>query len=1477
MTNLLSRVYNSTLGVPQQFLFRFLRALKDEDIDMFSREGILAPELLPVVGLLADHKTDPRFQDAFTDMGTFGNFIGEILTDPATFLTAGATGLAKTGKAVNKFRVGGLASKKAKKEFAASGLDISAHKTAGELREALHAGIQEGKFTTGAAKNAALELGKVGGNTLMKDIMGQTGKESLLIAIPGLARWGASMKAPAAIQKHKSWFALQNHLVYGKTTEKTKPFFAWMGKGIRDMGDMGESAMDGLATMAGAVTAFKTGFKSLDSTFFRESPEFGNDQMAAARFRTAYGSAARKLEKVDIQELIKRVRLKLENGATMEEVVKTRGIPRELRDEIRGWPKSKNKPVATENIAEPLGEFLDSIRSKGRFANKVLKKAETDFIRRAKPDGISTHWASDTAYDAGQWLRKKKQLMFNRGEKVTTEWIKDLTDGYLEREAKGRLILEQQQKRLIATAEKIAKAEDMEPEEVSRLLNIITEGTLHPLDLAANREAMLKGGAQKHAAVVNYADILGRVRGNIEALRRVTDLDKNSQKWLEALDSTTLEILNSKGLHWSRRELITIKPGQLATDAFDGKALHQLSEAELQSIKAQDVNLDPDLRRTVRDLIRDRKATPIDSAADSPVLSRFNAEEVIQSRRIEDLDRAKLKEALKNPDIDDNTKRAIRDTLRRGTPKTADRGKEVPYPLGSNLDPEMQTLVNYLLALADLQQGRFTSLTLERLERAHQQLGRIIPEQAKAVFKNADQKDLDFVFGLSDDATRLAHQANGFSNGAPLGYLPRLRSRSKEAKLRNLLGQVDNISGLKGVESSLKARHATGRSLTLEEIGVKLDEIAKDSTKGKEVADEVRTLLEKEGLPLGTYHEDHLDMMLARMGRDFEMNNSADLINSVFGHAKAAEEGLLGGKIVEVLDDQSRIIEHSGKVTKFKASKKGSKLTTGADESVTAARWLVVEQADGKRALIDLHQSAREGLSVELLGDQADSLGHAFVAHQLGGAAKLPLHEARPGQWVSMGSDDVVHMFRSQVAPDPGKFAELLAGVDWVNFGLKTFQTVLRPAHHIGNLISGLAQTRAAGASIGSSALAHRDIARIMFGLGDGAKIKRDFLRATGFEGEFTASRRTAEMVLGLVSGKKLDDLEDLGGIKVHGQELTHQEIFEGAVESGLLTGTFAKEDIKLGGRLSADSVEARGRMERLRYKDDKTFSEGASAAWQEIMGATQVPEISARMATVYALVYDGHNIKDAYELAKRAHVDYSKLGLGERQVLKRLIPYYTFGRSYIPFALERMAKDPGIINKWVAGIEQSGAMGVDANGKVVFEKGKFQADLGRLNANTDALMSVMGMAEHLLPGSIATVKGVQSVESPAFMALGGGGVPGVVLGSIGETGFEVDSAAKALMDATFVGRLFSKVGQSVEERDLNPLNDFATSMFLPARINNEPELARQFQTNMAKRALRRLELMAQEAKHPGQLDELRREANDIREALLSTQQDFGN
>jgi len=1479
MTNLLTRTYNSTLGVPQQFLYRFIRALKDEDIDLFSREGILAPELLPLVGVAASHETDATVDEVIGDHGTAGNLIADILLDPATYLTAGATGLAKAGKAV---RAGTM--RKGGKEMAEAGIDLMAHKTAGELRQTMMVAAQEGKLTTRASKRAIKELGKIDADTAVLDMMKSTGKEDLLISIPGLARWGAEVRAPQAIQKHKSWFALQNSLIYGKAVDTTKPILAWMGGKIRGMGDNGEMLMDGLADMAGIPQALKKGFGGLDSKFRLDSREFGNDEWWSAKYRAQYGKAAQKIERTDIQQTAKRLREKLAAGAGLEELLKTRGIPKELRDEIRGWPKSKTRPVAVENMAEEIPKYLREVQDNGRKAKRLLDKSEATFVRKTKQD--FGHWTGDAAFEMGQWLRKKKQLIFGRGETVTKSWLKDLQDHHLEREAKGRLILEQQQKQLIADVEHLAKATGKTTDDVKALLKIHTEGSLHPLDLAANMGAIKKGGKHTLAAAQNYTDILGRMRGTIEALRLHTDLDKDSLKWLDALDSHTLEILSHKGMHWDRREMVELTAEQLAPEfqQHAGKRLHELSDDELRQLRKSEATLDPDSRTKIRQLLARRTSgEAIDSTKGAPVLSRFNADEVIQSKRIQELDEDTLKARIKETD-DPKLRRKLRDTLRRKRkglpPKAAWLDTPVPHPLGDNLTPEMQVLVDYELALADLTQGRFTSLTLERLEAGTQSLARLVPEQAKKVFAGVDPKVLDRVFGLSDDATRLAHQANGFSMGAPLGYLPRMRNRRSERKLGQLIGRLDeNRTALKGVESNMKKRLDNGRSLTLDEIGSVLDEVAEGTKAGRELATEVREFLKKEGLKPGTYHQDHLDLMFARMDRDFNQANSARLIDEAFNHEEAWDLGIAGGRIVEVLDGSMETIKHTAKKTAVKAGKKGVKQTTKAAETSVPARTIIIERADGKRMPVDLHEMVAEGKSVELLGTEAESLGNAFVAHQLGGANLNALHEVQVGQWVVAGGDDVLSMFRSNVAPAPSKWADALAGYDFVNFALKRFQTVLRPAHHVGNLISGIFQSQAAGASIGSIAAAHHDVGRMILGLGeDGAKLKGGMLRATGFKGKFSAGRRTADAILGLVTERKLGDvLDDVGGIVIDGREMSHADIWGAAVEDGLLTGTFAREEVKIGGRTSTEAVEARGRLEALRYKDDKTWREGVSDIWKDLEGTTQIPEITARMSTVYALLYDGHSIPDALQLAKRAHVDYSKLGIGERQILKRLIPYYTFGRNYIPFALEKMARSPRLIKGWQSAVEQSGLMGVDSNGKVVFEKDKFQADLGRMNANIDALMSVMGVAEHLLPGSIATVKGVQSVESPPFMAVGGGGAAGLVKESIGEDGFEADSFGKALMDATFVGRMFESLYETTTEADLNPVNDFLTSMVLPARVNNDPNRSRQFQANMARRALRRIELSLKEAKSPQEAQGLLQEANDIRQALLTVQKDFSN
>ncbi len=1471
MTNLLSRVYNSTLGVPQQFLYRTLRALQDEDVDLLSREGLLAPELMPLLGVMASHETDATVEEVFGDRGGVSNFLIDMATDPATYLTAGVSGLAKVGKSVRAAQVGGGFKGKRLLE---QGIDTSKFKTTGELREALHAGIQDGSLKGRAVKRAARDLGEVGGNTLLKDAVNTSAKEDLLVTIPGLARWGASAKAPAPLQKHKSWFALQNHLFYKKPLEKMEPVWRWMGKGIRSMGDTGDMVMDGLADIAAVPKAFKLGASALESTFTAKVGEFGNDELAAAKWRVLYGSSAQKLQKTDIQQVVKRVREKIEAGASLEDIVKTRGIPKELREQILKWPKSKTNPVATENIAEPLGKYLNEIRVEGKRVDRILEQAKSEFVRRDIPQLGSKHWSAEVAYHAGQSLRKFREKMFHRGNPDTSDWIKELQDEHLKREAQGRLILEGKQKALIERVERIAEAEGMSVEEISRILNIHTEGSIHPLDLGATMKAIRSDKEEERLAGAQHlVDFLGRARGTVESLKGLTRLDKRTERMLDALDSATLDILNSEGRHFSRHEMVRLEAEQLGprmASRFAGKRIHELSMEELDELRHTDAVLDPELRSKIR---RVRKNRP--KVKDEALVS-FDVGKITQSRRLQDLDGEDLKAAIDATD-DPKLRRTLRDTLRRQRqglpPKKAflDQQVEVPFVLGE-MTPEMQTLSDYILALGDIKQGRFTSRTLERLERGTQALGRMVPEQAKAVFKNADADDIDFVFGLSDDAARLAHQSNSFSMGAPLGYLPRLRNGRRERKLRDLLGQVDGFTGLKGVDSNFKKRLDQGRSLTLEEIGSKMEELEQLGPEGKKLANELGEILEAEGLKPGKYIDDHVDLMMARMGRDFDQYNSARLVNDFFGHESSVQTGAIGGRVVQLLDAQHQPVKHSNKRTQLGFDEKGAKLSTKQDESIETARFMVVEQPDGSRALVDLHEVRRDKMSIELMDDTSESVGHAFVAHQLGGARLNALEDARPGQWVVAGGDDMLHMFRSQVAPEPSKFADFAAAYDWVNFGLKKFQTVLRPAHHMGNLVSGIFQSQAAGASVGSIAMGHHAVAQVMFGLGDAANVPKNMARAAGFKGELKTGRDSARMVFGAMAGKRLDDLDEVGSIKLpSGDEITHEDLWMGAVESGLLSGTFARQDIKVGGRATT-SFEKSGDLERLRYADDKTWQEGVTKFWDDALATTQVPEISARMATVYALVFDGHRVEDAYELARRSHVDYSTLGIGERQVLKRLIPYYTFGRKYIPWSLEKMARDPKLASQWVTTLEQNGNMGVDSNGKVVYEKGKFQADMGRMNANIDALMSVMGAAEHLLPGTIAEVKGVQNIESPAFMAVGGGGLPGVLKESIGEDGFEADSMAKALIDATFVGRL----GEQALTGDIEALDSSLLSMAIPARFNNDPDRATQFQANMARRQIRRLELMAKEATSAAEVRELQEEALRIREALQTTRKDFG-
>ena len=55
---LLDRVFNSTFSLPQQLLWRMYRVMEDDNVDLFSEEGLADAALIPLLGFLDDHQND---------------------------------------------------------------------------------------------------------------------------------------------------------------------------------------------------------------------------------------------------------------------------------------------------------------------------------------------------------------------------------------------------------------------------------------------------------------------------------------------------------------------------------------------------------------------------------------------------------------------------------------------------------------------------------------------------------------------------------------------------------------------------------------------------------------------------------------------------------------------------------------------------------------------------------------------------------------------------------------------------------------------------------------------------------------------------------------------------------------------------------------------------------------------------------------------------------------------------------------------------------------------------------------------------------------------------------------------------------------------------------------------------------------------------------------------------------------------------
>ena len=70
--------------------------------------------------------------------------------------------------------------------------------------------------------------------------------------------------------------------------------------------------------------------------------------------------------------------------------------------------------------------------------------------------------------------------------------------------------------------------------------------------------------------------------------------------------------------------------------------------------------------------------------------------------------------------------------------------------------------------------------------------------------------------------------------------------------------------------------------------------------------------------------------------------------------------------------------------------------------------------------------------------------------------------------------------------------------------------------------------------------------------------------------------------------------------------------------------------------------------------------------------------EDMGRVAGMYGMMKQGYSPEIAAAMTKTAHVDYEALTSVERQVMRRLIPFYSFMKGNVPYQLRQIAENPG-------------------------------------------------------------------------------------------------------------------------------------------------------------------------------------------------------
>ena len=430
------RFFNSTISLPQQFVWRVQRAMQEDDIDLFSEKGILDASLIPILGMLDDHKNDVMPDYMFGD--NLGNQIGgSILYDPLTYMSGGLSALGKLAQLSNKVRTVPMISRKMTKAFGKSGkagkeADVPLGKmTLGQMDEMAAKALKKenrGQSTWRQRRELKAfrkELGKQGdamyGETL-EGILKHEGDRQLAWRVPILWRAGAKINVAP---EHQNWFRFwgdqKNSLstfVKAKTTAHLAPLTGAVGK---------------LPFAREAVSRFGNAFKFLNAPGHINSLSRAWGRGWAVGGDAAY---APKLQLNDAQLSEQSAFLSTENSL-LQERIKEFGA-KTFNKMYAKLIKAENVKNKTKGAAmDPMRAFVRTFGGKkpGSYRNAPKNKEQYEHLAKrlfGKMVGESdvTQWGDETLELFDNTFKSGRQNAIDNVAQLTDDYITKTEDAW---------------------------------------------------------------------------------------------------------------------------------------------------------------------------------------------------------------------------------------------------------------------------------------------------------------------------------------------------------------------------------------------------------------------------------------------------------------------------------------------------------------------------------------------------------------------------------------------------------------------------------------------------------------------------------------------------------------------------------------------------------------------------------------------------------------------------------------------------------------------------------------------------------------------------------------------------------------------------------------------------------------------------------------------------------------------------------------